>query len=235
MASPNWALSRISQLLPLDRDSLQQILDYSSTLSKNEAAEHFTDLLGDSPEALQFISSFASLQNIPPTTTAVPAPAPVPAPAETAPAATASRPSDYSRKPRKKKAPLNNLPPPRRPEDYGNTSGAYSKRDGEDYISAARRPGKDRATAISSALSDQPDARQLPIAVSDIATKLPPSAAGPLISDLPNMRTSSRTSSPASKTKINVSGGIPMHGASSTLQDLVCGLLSAPAPIFAKS
>ncbi|RDA95306.1 hypothetical protein CP533_3510 [Ophiocordyceps camponoti-saundersi (nom. inval.)] len=54
------SVSRLSQLLPLPEDELQQILDYAATLSKTEAATHFHDLLGDSPLAIDFISSFNS-------------------------------------------------------------------------------------------------------------------------------------------------------------------------------
>ncbi|RCI12785.1 hypothetical protein L249_0724 [Ophiocordyceps polyrhachis-furcata BCC 54312] len=54
------SLSRLSQLLPLPEDELRQMLDYAATLSKTEAATHFHDLLGDSPLAIEFISSFNS-------------------------------------------------------------------------------------------------------------------------------------------------------------------------------
>lgn len=52
------SLSQLSQLLPLPNEELQQVLDYASTLSKPEAAEHLGNLLGDSPQAVEFISSF---------------------------------------------------------------------------------------------------------------------------------------------------------------------------------
>jgi hypothetical protein len=58
MALQQWALPQLSKLLPLDDDSLRQIVTYADTLSNAEAAEHFRNLLGDSPEALSFISSF---------------------------------------------------------------------------------------------------------------------------------------------------------------------------------
>ncbi|RDA82679.1 hypothetical protein CP532_0470 [Ophiocordyceps camponoti-leonardi (nom. inval.)] len=54
------SISRLSQLLPLPEDELRQILDYAATLSKTEAATHFQDLLGDSPLAIDFISTFNS-------------------------------------------------------------------------------------------------------------------------------------------------------------------------------
>ena len=212
MTSSNWATTQLSHILPLDKESLEQIIHHTSTLPKDAAAEHLKNLLGDSPKALEFISSFNARRDAP--TTAAPSPAPASL--------------ESTRKPRKKKPPLNKLPPPRRPEDYGNTLGGYQKKEEEDYMSGSRnsRPGSSLAKTL--ALSDQPDARQLPKAVPATftpAAKPPPSASGHLISDLPNVRlgsrTSSRTSSPAPKAKINVVGGNAMHGASTTLQDLV--------------
>lgn len=58
MSLQQWALPRLSPLLPLDEDALKQIIDYSNSLSDKEAAEHLRNLLGNSPEALDFISSF---------------------------------------------------------------------------------------------------------------------------------------------------------------------------------
>lgn len=204
MASSSWALPQISKFLPLDEESLQQILDYSSTLSKDAAAEHLKNLLGDSPQALEFISSFNSRRE-------------APAPPQTTAASTV----DIPRRPQKKKPPLNKLPPPRQPENHGDTSGAYSKKQEEDYMSGPRRSRQDAPISSAFSLSEKPAARQLPIPVSSTQPKPPPSASGLLISDLPNVRTSSRTASPAAKTKISLSGGPSMHGASTTLQDLV--------------
>ena len=212
MTSSTWAISQLSHLLPLDEESLKQIIDYTSGLPKDAAAEHLKNLLGDSPRALEFISSFNARRDAP--TTATPASAPGP--------------SEVARKPRRNKPPLNKLPPPRRPEDYGNTQGAYQKKEEEDYMGGNKRPRPEPVLAKTLALTEQPDAYQLPKTVpatSTPAAKPPPSASGHLISDLPNVRsgsrTSSRTSSPAAKTKINVTGGNSMHGASTTLQDLV--------------
>lgn len=201
MVSSTWAISRISKILPLDEDTLQQILDYTSTLPKPAAAKHLQDILGDSPQALEFISTFNSHPGVQDES-------------QTEPTPPSSEPS--SRKSRRKKPPLNNLPPPRIPEDYGNTSGAYSKKEEEDYISTAPRSRKEPPAANPFNLSETPTARQVP------QGKPAASATGFLISDLPNVRTS-HTSSAASKTKIHVSGGPSMHGASTTLQDLVRG------------
>ncbi|KAL8949953.1 MAG: hypothetical protein Q9222_003985 [Ikaeria aurantiellina] len=211
MASSTWALSQISRILPLDEQSLQEILDYSSTLSKDASAEHLRNLLGTSPQALEFISSFNSRREAPevdsrPSTPEAPGPA---------------------KKPRKKKQPLNKPFNPRQPEDYGNIAGGYQKKSKDDYMASKGRQHKEPALANALALSEKPDARQLPIpatASGSSSPKHPPSASGPRISDLPNVktgsRTTSRTSSPAPKTKINVAGGASMHGASTTLQDL---------------
>lgn len=212
MSSSTWALAQISQLLPLDEDSLQQILAYSATLPNDAAAEHLTNLLGDSPMALEFISAFNARRTAPPSSD------PDPVRSTSAP----------PRKSRKKKAPIGKLPPPRQPENHGNTSGAYAKKEEEDYMSASHRARPSAPVASAVALSDAPAARQLPTATSAHA-KPPPSASGPLISDLPNVRTSARTASPAAKAKINVSGGAPMRGASTTLQDLVIRLPPPPS------
>lgn len=199
MVPSTWAISRISQILPLDEETLQQILDYASTLPKPAAAKHLQDILGDSPQALEFISSFNSHNQVQDENQAESTPP-------------SSVPS--TRKSRRKKPPLNNLPPPRLPEDYGNTSGAYSKKDEEDYIASARPSRKHSPAASPFSVSETPTARQLS------KGKATAAAPGFLISDVPNVRTS-HTPPPASKTKIHVSGGPAMHGASTTLQDLV--------------
>ncbi|CAF9912503.1 MAG: hypothetical protein HETSPECPRED_000955 [Heterodermia speciosa] len=210
MASSNWAITQISKILPLDEQSLQQLLDYTYTLDKNAAAEHLKGVLGDSPEALDFISAFNARRESPSISKTEPEPSTAP------------------RKARKKKAPLHTLPA-RKPEDHGNIAGAYQKKGDEDYMASSRKPNKQTPLANTLALSERPDARQLPVPApipSISSSKLPPSAAGSLISDLPNVRThstsnnSSRTGSPATKTRINVAGGSSMHGASSTIQDL---------------
>ena len=58
MALQQWALPPLSELLPLDDGELKQILSYTNTLSDSEAAEHLSNLLGDSPQAVQFITAF---------------------------------------------------------------------------------------------------------------------------------------------------------------------------------
>ncbi|KAL8672703.1 MAG: hypothetical protein Q9168_002828 [Polycauliona sp. 1 TL-2023] len=211
MASPSWAISRIAQILPLDHESLQEILDYTSTLSKENSAEHLRDILGTSPKALDFISSFNARRDAPKPQSSPSIPD-VPEP---------------SKKPRKKRQPLNKPFNPRQPDDYGDTGGGYQKKNDGDYMLGKAKQQKEPALANTLALSEKPDAQKLPVPAplsGSSSPKKPPSAIGPLISDLPNVRSgsraNSRTSSPAPKTKVNVAGGAAMHGASSTLQDL---------------
>jgi hypothetical protein len=53
-----WAVSRLHQLLPLNETQLQQVLAYTLDLSLQKGAEHLHNLLGDSGEAVLFISEF---------------------------------------------------------------------------------------------------------------------------------------------------------------------------------
>ncbi|TKA82607.1 hypothetical protein B0A55_01387 [Friedmanniomyces simplex] len=59
MAASPSTLHQLSQLLPLDNSELEQILSYTSTLPKDEGAQHLGNLLGDSPEANQFVQEFS--------------------------------------------------------------------------------------------------------------------------------------------------------------------------------
>lgn len=59
MALPQWELEQqLSALLPLGEGELNQIISYVDTLSTPEANEYLHDLLGNSPEALRFVSAF---------------------------------------------------------------------------------------------------------------------------------------------------------------------------------
>ncbi|KAI9804898.1 MAG: hypothetical protein M1833_006201 [Piccolia ochrophora] len=58
MSLTSWALPSLSRLLPLPESDLQQIIDYSLTLSSQDTADHLKNLLGDSPQALEFITTF---------------------------------------------------------------------------------------------------------------------------------------------------------------------------------
>ena len=221
MATNEWALKQLSNLLPLDNDSLLQVLDYTSTLSPSAAVSHLQALLGDSPRALDFISSYnARRKNSS-------------APSNSAQSDTyADEPSCVprsSRKLNKKSTPLHQLPE-RKIEGHGDVSGGYRKGGGGDYMGT---PSSSQAIATnvdtnSFTLSETPVAQQLPKKTGGKGSGLP--AAGYLISDLPNVKTktsrsqgSSRTASPApAKTKVTIQGGVAGKGASSTLEDLVC-------------
>ena len=213
MASSTWAINQLSQILPLDNESLQQMLDYTSTLSKDAAAQHLKDILGDSPKALEFISSYNARRQAP-----VAGP---PALAEPPAAVPRSQPK------KKGKAPLHKLPPARQVENHGDTTGAYQKREQEDYMSGKKRHQNQEPAALANtlALSDNPPPRQSPKPTTTSSLKPPPSASGPLLPNLPNVRTNSRTPSrnpspTPPKTTVSISGGAAMHGASTTLQDL---------------
>ena len=217
MASSGWALPQLSKLLPLDEESLKQIIEYTETLSKDAAAEHLKNLLGDSPQALEFITSFNSRRSVlPPTTSSNQTGRQQDAPMEV----------PRSRPRKKRGSQFNKLPPPRKPEDYSNTAGGYVKKEEEEYIAARPKPRKEPAIANAFALHNKPDTQQLLISSSNasstvpsrtVSPRPPPSPAGRLISDLKP----SRDSSPSKgKTKVSITGGTPMHGQSETLADL---------------
>ncbi|KLU82483.1 C2HC5 finger protein [Magnaporthiopsis poae ATCC 64411] len=215
------SLIQLSRLIDLPEPDLQQVLDYASTLSKPEAAEHFGNLLGDSPQAVEFISAFNGRRKDPTV------------PAASQPQTTA-RPSEIDAVPKpqrgqkKKKAALH-TPAPRQITNTGPGPGtSYSKKDfEEDYISSrsgasspAQRPGSAKPPSKASAVAPPP--------------KPPPSASGSLVSDLlavpkrkSKSNSSSRSSTPAPQpknhnaaTKVVITGGTPMHGASTAISDL---------------
>ncbi|KAI1134789.1 zf-C2HC5-domain-containing protein [Hypoxylon sp. FL0543] len=200
--------SQLSRILPLPDAELKQVLDYAATLSKSEAAEHFRNLLGESPQAVDFIATFNSKRQDP-----------------KASPATSSRPSSNiepvpkpARAPKKPKAQLH-TPAPRQVTNLDPAPGkAYNKDAGDDYI--ARRPSPAATSAGSGAQKkslSQKSATPPP-------PKLPPSAAGHLISDArkpkPKSTSTSRSSTPAPKAKVHITGGTAMHGASTVLEDL---------------
>lgn len=231
------SLNQLSMLLGLPDSDCKQILDYGSTLSKAEAADHFKNLLGDSPQAIEFISSFNSRRQDPKPT---PAPAPAAAPA----AATQQQGSSdleavpkKQRAPKKKKAPLG-TPAPRQITDATPASGTvYSKKTIEDdYI--AGRSGASTPSSSNSPFTAPPPKSSTPPPKK--FSKQPPSAAGSLVSDRlapkqrPKSNPTSRSSTPgpASKgnggpvTKVSIAGGTPMHGASTAVADLDAAIRS---------
>lgn len=202
-----WALPRLSKILPIDDESLKEIVTYTASLSKEAAAEHLKNLLGDSPQALEFISSFNSRRHV--------APNPVRAfssqnePQESSLGIGSTVPA-RKRNQKKSRAPLHAAGPVRQPENYGDVSGAYQKSNrGEEYIPKSIRHGPS-VTPLTNALSlsQTPAAKQLSKATISIQEpspsssrdpspprhKLPPSASGNLISDLPNIKTKNKKS-----------------------------------------
>lgn len=203
MALADWAVPQLSKLLPLDDDSLKQIITYTETMSYREAADHLQNMLGDSPKALEFITSFNNRRQSGSTQ------------ASGRGAAQDSRSEVPKPKARKKKEKgIGKLPPPRQPENYGNVSGAYLKPSEEDYMSGSSKQKAPRSRGPSPP-PPQPQAPALRPA------KLPPSAAGQMISDPKPPRTISIKQNPSKpKTKISIPGGTPMQGASSAISDL---------------
>ncbi|KAF2404369.1 zf-C2HC5-domain-containing protein [Trichodelitschia bisporula] len=203
MALHSWALPKLASFLPLDSDSLSQILTQAESLSKPDAAEHFKSLLGDSPAVIEFISAFNSRRPAPRSqtyasasgSTASSASRPTTTPSQPSPAPkdNANPPLPVPKKGKKKKAPLNALPPPRRPDNFGNTSGGYLKPNtDEDYMSSrSKSGGKNKTLAPGSGVASKstspapsPLSSAPPSRTSTPAPqKLPPSAAGRLISD----------------------------------------------------
>ncbi|GAP90348.1 putative c2hc5 finger protein [Rosellinia necatrix] len=239
--------SRLARLLPLPEDELKQVLDYAATLSKPEAADHFRNLLGDSPEAVDFIASFNSGRQgpkpVPTSTSAVTVTGAGGSSSSSvgfgsgsgadSGASTGPRSAVVGRKPdidpvpkpnrgqnKKKKAQLH-TPAPRRVLESGPPLGtAYSKKDLDgDYV--ARRPTPGVAPSVAS-LTVKTIPRQS--ATPPPAPKPASSGLGRLISDLPPPKSrstpASRSSTPAPKTKVHISGGTAMHGASTALSDL---------------
>ncbi|KAI4868033.1 zf-C2HC5-domain-containing protein [Hypoxylon rubiginosum] len=227
--------SQLSRLLPLPDGELKQVLDYAATLSKPEAVEHFRNLLGESPEAVDFISSFNAKRQDPKAKAA-----------SSAAATTATEPvrpwhganpvPKTAKRSKKPKAQLH-TPAPRQVTDAGPAPGTvYSKNVESDYIP---RRGASPASASASGSGTPARSSPVPQQQQNFATPpppqapkpkpLPPSAAGHLISDMrssskpkPKSTPSSRSSTPAPKAKVQVqiAGGTAMHGASTALADL---------------
>lgn len=220
------SLAQLSQLLPLPEGDLQQVLDYAATLSKLDAVSHFSNLLGDSPLAIDFISSFNSRRKDPtPAATSAPASAPASGPSSS------TESPDAVPKPRKggkKKKPPLHTPQPRRVDDYAAPSGnVYSKKINDlDYI-----PQNQRASAPTSQHASRSGTPKPAAPTPATTQKEQRPSAGYLISDLAASKSkakstpTSRTSTPkptasGTTTKISISGGTPMAGQSTALADL---------------
>ncbi|TGO76179.1 hypothetical protein BELL_0170g00040 [Botrytis elliptica] len=223
------SLAQLQNLLPLPEEDLKQVIDYANTLSKPAARDHFIDLLGESPGSIEFISSFNSRRQDP-TAKAIPPQAQTysQASAQSSTQGSTSGVPKSTRGPKKKKAPIHTPAPRQVQETYTGQGTAYKKKDEDDYVSRKSTPvSSSKASASPNAftLDPTPSAIQAPI------PRPPPSAAGTLISDFGKKSKSSassraasqnpsRNASPAPKTKINITGGNAMHGASTVLSDL---------------
>lgn len=217
---------QLFQILPLPDDSLQQVLDYAATLSKAEAADHFRNMLGDSPQVIDFISTFNARRAEPK------------APPATAPSSGQSSEADavpkHRRGPKKKKAPLH-TPPPRQVAQFALAPGTvYNKKDQQEDYMSARSGASTPSNGAGSKTKPTPEKSATPPPPLAQPSKPPPSAAGTLVSDLglpkpkPKSNPVSRASTPgpsssrngANTAKVSIAGGVPMHGASTALADL---------------
>ncbi|KAK4096187.1 zf-C2HC5-domain-containing protein [Parathielavia hyrcaniae] len=218
---------QLFQLLPLPDDGLQQVLEYAATLSKAEAAEHFINMLGDSPQVIDFISTFNARRAEPKT-------APATAPA-TAPTSAQNSDVDHVTKPRrgpkKKKAPLH-TPPPRQVASFELAAGTVYNKKSKEEVYMSGRSGTSTPSSKNAHRNDN-----LPVKAATPPPqpfKPPPSATGTLVSELgvakPKAKSNpvSRTSTPgpsssrniSTATKVTITGGTPMHGSSTALADL---------------
>ncbi|KAK3191357.1 hypothetical protein K4F52_002568 [Lecanicillium sp. MT-2017a] len=220
------SLAQLSQLLPLPTEELQQVLDYASTLPKDEAANHFSNLLGDSPLAVDFISSFNARRQTPAAAAAAPEPSRSSASrtAESIDAVPKSK-----RGPKKKKADIH-TPQARLVDSYSGPSGtAYNKKTSDlEYIAnRASAPSSNHASRPATPPSAEPSAN-----TKQAQPKQHASSAGFLVGDAlskpkakssSNPNTRSSTPKPAAAgntTKISISGGTPMAGQSTAIADL---------------
>src|SRR5437899_1910867 len=111
-----WAVPTLSKLLPLDDESLTQIITYSAGLSKEASAEHLKNLLGDAPAVLEFISSFNSRR--PGDSSSTPQSGSA-SPRTTDGESRKNENRNQQKKNKRTRAPLHSTGPPRRPENYG--------------------------------------------------------------------------------------------------------------------
>ncbi|KAL4977857.1 putative zinc finger motif, C2HC5-type-domain-containing protein [Aspergillus desertorum] len=196
------SLKQLSSILPLDDESLTEILTYTATLSKEEGAEHLKNLLGDSAAAFEFISAFNARRDDPASTTLTASRQQAPSRPSQPPSSSLSSTSESGKKNKKANSPPHSAGSVRRPAGFGNVAGGYKKADTEeDYMS--ERSG---SRALDAGLESRPSLRILSHQGSAAPSrgqsptpltgrgggrgrKAPPSAAGPVISDLlPNVK-----------------------------------------------
>lgn len=238
------SFTQLSRLLPLPDNELEQILDYASTLPKPAAAEHLSNLLGTEPQAVSFISSFnAKRRDAPGATTPSSGGAATPAggsgratPASGSDGGVDAAPRGRRRGGKKEKAPLR-VPQARKVEGPGFFGTAYNKKDSDlEYIprskktSPAPSPGPEAGQSQPRPQSEpqpqpQAPARVEPPKETPAQKSTKGQQSGFLISDptpkpKPKSSASSRSATPKPATKISISGGTPMKGASTALTDL---------------
>lgn len=235
------SLTQLSRLLPLPDNELQQILDYASTLPKPAAAEHLSNLLGTEPQAVSFISSFNAKRRDAPGS-ATPSSGGAATPAGGSGRATPASGSDGGvdaaprgrRGGKKEKAPLH-VPQARKIEGPGFLGTAYNKREADlEYIPKSKKTSPAPSPGPEAGQSQpRPQSKPQPQAPAKVE---PPKEApaqkstkgqqsGFLISDpapkaKPKSSASSRSATPKPATKVSISGGTPMKGASTALTDL---------------
>lgn len=223
------------------------MVDYAKTLSKSEAAEHFRGLLGDSPDAIEFISTFnaqrrhpkvtpaatASITSTSPSSFSAPPPLQQNRPIESAPKPTRT---GGGRRKLKNKADIH-TPPARQIANAGPLPGtAYNKRDlDEEYTKENQSQQRQKSNGLSSIESRTRTPPAVVAASSSTGNpkhkppKQPPSAAGTLISDIGKAKEKKKPSFSSSSanaktstiaTKVTVTGGTPMQGASTAIADL---------------
>lgn len=209
--------AQLSRLIDLPDDALDQVIEYARTLSKPAAVEHFSNLLGDSPAAIEFISSFNSRGSAP----KPPAPVPTPSPAPTSTSSTLPEPAPRHQRQKKKKAALH-TPPPRQIAAVEPSGAVYKKKNIEDDYMGGGSGGSKRGSGVNTPRPPSPTQSQ-----SQSHTppqQAPPSqaqksrAGGTLISDA--LAPKPKKTKPATVAKISITGGTAMHGASTALTDL---------------
>ncbi|KIX96723.1 uncharacterized protein Z520_07442 [Fonsecaea multimorphosa CBS 102226] len=239
----SWALPRLGRLLPLDDDSLREVVAYSSTLSKDSAAEHLKNLLGDSPQALEFISSFNARRG---------GNASQSSGGGGGWAEASGVPKSQKKGLKKVKPPLHAAGPVRRPEGYGDVVGGYTKQyDSDPDFGAGHNNRPVSRDRNAPPMSSTPDALQLPrytaggrspgssAASRDTSPgrnpqKLPPSASGNLISDFgfANVRSKqSKKPAHASHSQPQSGTSTPHRGGATTTTSSVADLTAAIAAL----
>jgi hypothetical protein len=235
------SLAQLSRLLPLPEDELKQILEYGATLSKPAAAEHFGNLLGDGPAAVEFIATFNARRHDPTPTAssqsnrsfaAATGSTPGSAPSSNPPSDIDAVPKIQRKGKKKSSAPLHALAP-RKVESLGPAPGAaYTKKDAEDDYMAGRSGTSTPANKFGPTNGTMAPP---PVETSSSAAPKPTrTAGGYLISEMmsgkarsnPGSRSSTpgptpkQAASASAMTKVSITGGTAMQGASTALSDL---------------